>query len=248
VRRIGIREGMPAGMVDRREGTDDILVMAFPGGVRLDGVLHPGPVARVWPRRTRHHYGDPRRPWSHSWLHVRSEAFAAALVRDGVPLDRPIAGFPTEPFEHLLRLLHAECAGHPRPDLAIVLDLLQVLVRLLRRGADAGPAERMPAVLGLLCQELHARPGAPWDVARMAGRCGWSASRFAHRFRAALGVPPLEYLIRLRLHRARELLAERDRPVHAIAAEVGYRDLPHFSRLFRRRFGLPPGRLRSRLG
>lgn len=245
MQRIGIREPMPAGMVHRPRGGDDILIMAFHGDACIDGdAVIPGPSARAWPRRAPHRYGDPWRPWMHSWLHVRSDTFASALGREGVPLDRPIPGFRPEPFEHLLRLLHAECAGHVRPDPAVVTDLLQVLARLLRRCATPAMGGPMTPEISLLCQEMHAHPGASWNVPRMARMCGMSESRFAHRFRATMGTPPVEYLIRLRLHRARQLLAEPERPIHLIAAEVGYTDTPHFYRIFKQRFGMAPGMMR----
>ncbi|MBN8526501.1 MAG: helix-turn-helix domain-containing protein [Planctomycetes bacterium] len=246
VHRLGVREPMPAGLVDRPRGSDDVLVMVFHGETAIDGgPVQAGPFARVWPPRTPHRYGHPGRPWSHSWIHVRGAGFATDVARAGVPLDRAVAGFQPEPFEHLLRLIHAECAGRPRPDLAIVLDLLRILVRMLRRDEVEGPDGAIPPALSRLCQELHGRPGAHWDIPRMARLCGWSESRFSHRFRAALGVPPLEYLIQLRLRRARELLNEPGKRVHAVAAEVGYHDLPHFCRIFKQRFGASPRQLGS---
>jgi AraC-like DNA-binding protein len=247
IRRIGVRELMPPGMVDRPRGTDDVLMMVFHGDVRFGPQpAQPGPSVRVWPRHTAQRYGDPRRPWMHSWLHIQGAEFESALLRMRIPLDRPMAAFAPEPFEHALRLLHGECAGRATPDPEIVFGLTRVLLRLLRRAADGSAGAATPPALSHLCQELHRNPGAPWSVQRMASACGWSASRFAHRFRTVLGVPPLEYLIRLRLHRARERLTECDRPVHEIAREVGYADLPHFSRLFKARFGLSPRGIRRR--
>jgi AraC-like DNA-binding protein len=247
IRRIGIRELMPPGMVDRPRGTDDILMMVFHGDACIGSrTVQPGPSMRIWPRRASHLYGDPRRPWMHSWLHLQGQEFESALVRERIPLDQPISSFAPEPFEHVLRLLHVECGGRAIPDAEIVYELTRVLIRLTRRCTSGPGGTALHPALSRLCLELHQSPGAPWSILRMARMCGWSASRFAHRFKTALGVPPLEYLIRLRLHRARERLVECDRPIHAIAGEVGYPDLPHFSRIFKARFGLSPGRVRRR--
>jgi len=59
-------------------------------------------------------------------------------------------------------------------------------------------------------------------------------------FRLALGVTPLQYLTRLRLGRAAELLRENRLTVRAVARKVGYDDPYHFSRAFRQQFGHSP--------
>jgi len=56
----------------------------------------------------------------------------------------------------------------------------------------------------------------------------------------------LEYLVRLRLNRALQLLVERpDLRVHEVGEAVGYPDTNYFIRLFRQREGSTPGQFRS---
>lgn len=50
-----------------------------------------------------------------------------------------------------------------------------------------------------------------------------------------------EYLTRLRIEKAKELLANTDWKVYAVAAAVGYEDAFYFSRLFKRIMGVSPG-------
>jgi transcriptional regulator GlxA family with amidase domain len=69
---------------------------------------------------------------------------------------------------------------------------------------------------------------------------------FKRRFRQATGLSPLEYVHTLRLEAAKHLLETGDRPVEAVAEDVGYEDAGFFGRLFRRQVGLTPAQYRKR--
>ena len=53
-----------------------------------------------------------------------------------------------------------------------------------------------------------------------------------------------EHVRERRIEQARRLLVESDAPLFEIAARVGFADHSHFTRTFRRRFGIPPGEYR----
>lgn len=75
--------------------------------------------------------------------------------------------------------------------------------------------------------------------------------RSLHYAFAAAGTSFVEQLMRARLTRARELLADprlRDLPVIEIAARCGFTDPSHFARRFRRRFGVAPQTFRRAAG
>lgn len=80
------------------------------------------------------------------------------------------------------------------------------------------------------------------DLARLA-----SVSRFhlARRFRSRTGESPMAFLRRLRIERAKELLA-RGEPIGHVAAELGFYDQSHFTRHFTRMVGTTPGQYARR--
>lgn len=69
------------------------------------------------------------------------------------------------------------------------------------------------------------------DLAREAGL---SAAYFSQRFKSSTGTSPHQYLLRLRICRAKKLLEESESPVIDIAAECGFQTQQHFARIFRR--------------
>jgi AraC-like DNA-binding protein len=78
----------------------------------------------------------------------------------------------------------------------------------------------------------------------MAEEVGMSRSKFAERFRALVGEPPLAYLTRWRMHSAARLLADESLTVGEVARRVGYESETAFSKAFRRVFDTAPGTYR----
>jgi transcriptional regulator GlxA family with amidase domain len=61
-----------------------------------------------------------------------------------------------------------------------------------------------------------------------------SRSRYVELFKHQSGYAPIDYFIRLRMHRACQLLDTTDLSVKAIAMQLGYEDPLYFSRQFRK--------------
>jgi AraC family transcriptional regulator of arabinose operon len=81
---------------------------------------------------------------------------------------------------------------------------------------------------------------APVSVPALASLAGFSPSHFSARFRTVTGHSVTEYVQRLRMARARQLLITSDRTVADIAAAMGYPNPFYFSRHFRTVNGLSP--------
>ncbi|TFZ03267.1 GlxA family transcriptional regulator [Ramlibacter rhizophilus] len=90
--------------------------------------------------------------------------------------------------------------------------------------------------------------GDPSPVARMVALSRLPERTFKRRFSLATGMAPLEYVQHVRLEEAKQMLEASELPVDAVALEVGYSDTSFFTRLFRRKVGLPPAQYRQRFG
>jgi LacI family transcriptional regulator len=98
--------------------------------------------------------------------------------------------------------------------------------------------------LGLIRQSLAAPPG----VADLARRCGASRRTLETRFRRAFGRGPAAEARRLRIEHACLLLEETRLSPAEVAEACGFRAPAHFSAVFRRATGLPPGAWRAARG
>jgi len=82
------------------------------------------------------------------------------------------------------------------------------------------------------------------SIAEIAHECGLSSSYFARAFKQSTGVPPYRWLTKIRVERAKELLADPRCELTDIAQLCGFVDQSHFTRVFSRSEGYSPGRWR----
>lgn len=87
----------------------------------------------------------------------------------------------------------------------------------------------------------------PWTLEELAASAYLSPSRFSDIFRRAVGRPPLEYLIQLRLEHALRLLETTPHKISDIAMECGFRSLSNFNHLFRKHFDMSPKHARTHI-
>jgi len=100
---------------------------------------------------------------------------------------------------------------------------------------------RIRIVTDFMNSNLHRRI----HLAELAGVVNLSASRFSHFFKTQTGLSPGDYLRRLRLEKARHLLATTLLTIKEITAMAGYNSKSLFVRHFRRSFGLAPSEYRK---
>lgn len=79
------------------------------------------------------------------------------------------------------------------------------------------------------------------EIADISQAIGLSRSHFIRAFRDSVGEPPHRWLTLRKIEEARKLLAESDLPLTDIALTCGFSDQSHFTRVFSRISGLPPG-------
>ena len=91
---------------------------------------------------------------------------------------------------------------------------------------------------------IHADPGHPWTIERLAHKSNLSRSAFAERFARRVGQPPATYITQVRLATAANLLLDTPESIKTVATKIGYDSEAAFSRAFTKRYGMPPSRWR----
>jgi AraC-like DNA-binding protein/quercetin dioxygenase-like cupin family protein len=168
---------------------------------------------------------------------------------DPLPPDVPAALAPTNRLAFLRhRLTNLAAAAD-----ALALESLACeLVATVRcGGGDDGRlyrarqlkwyAERVEAAR----ETLEALYWEPHSLASLARSVGMSPFQFARVFRELAGAPPHRYLLKVRLERASCMLLAGQSVTDA-CFDVGFSNLSHFTRSFRRRFGCAPSSFKAR--
>ncbi len=146
----------------------------------------------------------------------------------------------------LTRRVAAELAARDTAsDVVLEGIALQLFGLALRSGTAAGRARRPPAWL----RDVHERIRSDYldrlSVAGLAAAAGVHPDHLGRVFRRQYGRSIGDLVRDLRLSWTAEELTGTDRDLADIAAQAGFCDQSHFSRTFRQRFGLPPGRFRD---
>ncbi len=137
--------------------------------------------------------------------------------------------------------LEAECA---LPDDLSPLVIEGTALAMLARGARLyrrrAHHEAGPRWLKLAVDYLHEHRLDRINLGELAVSLGVHPSRLAHEFRTRLGTTPGDYVRRLRLDWAADRLRGSNATIAEIAVRAGFYDQSHFSRTFRRHFGVAP--------
>lgn len=88
--------------------------------------------------------------------------------------------------------------------------------------------------------KLHANVAGEFSVEQLAQQANMSPSTFHQHFKHMTRSSPAQYLKRLRLIKAQQLLVQDNHNVNQAAAAVGYRSVSQFSRDYKRYFGESP--------
>lgn len=99
--------------------------------------------------------------------------------------------------------------------------------------------------LRLIEEYLRAHLSRSVRLDELAALVGLSSSHLVRLFRRSTGRPPHQHLMRLRLHRAAELLRHSQLTIAEIAAQTGFADQSHLTRLFTQQMGVTPRRFRA---
>ena len=106
-----------------------------------------------------------------------------------------------------------------------------------------GSMRRYPHVVIRMMRYIEENATNPLKVKDVADHVGLSASRAAHLFKSSFGKSIIEYAIEIRLSIAMEYLKNTNLTLSMIAELCGFGNYSYFHRVFKKKFGMPPGAL-----
>lgn len=201
-------------------------LFAFVPGIRFEG------------------FSDPRHP-----LKMYSIRYSVSLVGGSVE-DEPAEPFPLAGKYNLLREQHIHdlaeriCGYFDKIDEIGMLYQKSLFHHTLYAIVEDLHLQETQSSTAMLIEETfeylkrHYKENVSVD--QLAGMIGLSTSHFSKLFKEKIGYSPKDYLIRLRINRAKQFLEFSDCHLKDVAQKVGYPDEFYFSRIFKKIVGVSP--------
>lgn len=188
--------------------------------------LGPGEIFIIPPYLETYYIADREKPWSYIWIGFTTENELSEIFK------QPELRHPgvNKIFEAM-----RECTKYENGKSAYLAGCLWQLNALLLE-EDEKKADYCDKALAI----MHSEYANGITVADIAERLGLDRGYFSTLFRSKTGTPPIQYLLNLRLQRAAELMTVHGEPPATAALSVGYTDIYHFSKIFKKHFGVSP--------
>lgn len=130
---------------------------------------------------------------------------------------------------------------------ACQMERMSLLYGMLARLAQEGPRRHISPLFKPLIPFLEAHLQEPaLSNGEMARQVGLSEPYFRKLFLKSYGISPWQYLMQLRLRKARQLLENSGLPLDEVAAACGYSNFYYFLKVFKAQTGYTPTEYRNR--
>ena len=209
-----------------------------------DEPFHPGELLVSFPHQaTSYAHERPQRLWC---IHCAPPQTATAPVP--IPSTVVLGAQRDYVVERMARISRLN-ASAPRDPLSgamagvVMLEFLLTLSDIAhRRHSATQHSHEVEVAAAASWIESHATHSI--SIPALAQRVGLHQHTLARHFRQRFGHTMQGYQLACRLNQARNLLEHSDIPIHALARQLGFTDVQHFSKHFRRHQGLAPQRYR----
>jgi AraC family transcriptional regulator, activator of mtrCDE len=169
------------------------------------------------------------------------------------PLHVSLTNDKSDSLQAIVELMRVEAAARRPGALAIVTALSQTLFALALRHCGERPAGEAgilallsDARLGASAQAVLKDPGQAWSIDTLGELAAMSRATYARRFREKAGMTVFEFVTRVRMAMACDLLRHTRRNAGDIGMAVGYQSEAAFGKAFRQHVGELPGQYRRR--
>lgn len=220
------------------------------GEVKLKGHRFPLRAGRLFsygPGIAHHITGDAGSPLVKYFVDFRGTKAAALLRSCGLSPGQASEVFPANVLQALFdELIEAGTQGRSESG-SLCTKLLECLaLRINGAKAPLENAETAGFKTYHKCRRhLEQHFGRLQTLEQIASECHVNNSYLCRLFSRYAKQSPYQYLLRLKMNQAAERLQQPGALVKQVAAEAGFRDAFHFSRVFTSVFGLSPSAFRG---
>lgn len=241
----------------RPDGTNDYLLIYTAAGAgqftTADGrrlPLVPHDVVLIRPKTYSDYSVESKlQYWEMLWTHFRPRAEWLDLL-DWPQAEPGIGRLQIEPLrrneivEQFFRVHRGALSTGPLRD-RVAMNALEALLLLCEQANPNRDAHQVDVRIRQTMDHIVRHLDRKLTLDDLAEVSGLSVSRLGHRFREVVGVPPMEYVEKQRIERAKQLLTMTSLSVKEVSRQVGYETQFYFSLRFKKQTGKSPKHFRT---
>lgn len=148
-------------------------------------------------------------------------------------------------FHSLIKMVKTAEVGYRQAITGIVLQILSLIFTVSRyKTTETDLRSKLISKAKFLLQESIE---TPVNLEEMVKELPMGYSSFRKAFKSLVGVSPNQYHLELRLDKGKDLLMSTNLTINEVAYKTGFSSIFYFSRLFKKRNGVPPKHFRNQL-
>ena len=120
--------------------------------------------------------------------------------------------------------------------------LFHVINDTKRSSFNYSAYQKVEKVIQMICEN----PSKRYSLSELSISCGYTIPYFSKVFKEINGYTPIEYINKIKIDRAKELLIDEDILISEAASRLGFSDEFYFSRLFKKLEGISPTEYRQK--
>ena len=237
-------------LIHRKEGYHEYTLLHFFNSVELrlgDQIIQTEPHAMILYNIGTPQYFKSNEPLIHDWMHFTDPApdLFGALQPDTLYYPRTHS-FITKTIRDLESEFYGTQYGKERLLQCKTEELFIQLNRAVFGVSAPAVSNETEKVLRYLRGTIFSSLETPWTVEKMAKLVHMSPSRLYPVYKKVYGISPMADLINARINSAKNMLLFTSEKVEEIAWKLGYQNVTHFIRQFKKMVGCTPAVYRKK--
>ena len=201
----------------------------------------------ISPQEVAYYEADEKEPWCYSWIGFSG---GGKLMEElGISSDSPVFSLKNlSALEKIFKQIEKADEKHADGQLRLVGNLYMLLAEILPHPAQSEPTRGLGMkgdYVEYAIRYIQQNYALKLSVSHIASLLGIHRSYFSTVFKEHTHMSPQEFLLWVRMNKAKELLKEEKLSILGVAHSVGYEDALLFSRIFKKQTGVSPREYRA---
>ena len=200
----------------------------------------------IFPGHETFYAADSQDPWEYLWLEFDGLRVFEGMKMVGISINQPVYQPFYKNYGEVVKQEMQHIVDHRDLSPMYLIGHLYLFLDALICSITDRPKS---SISGTGLRDFYVREAISFieknycydiSIEDIAAACGLDRSYFGKLFKREIGQSPQTFLITYRMIKATDMLLQTDLPISEIGQQVGYENQMHFSRAFKKYYGLSP--------